>query len=110
RPELYVITGPVFGDDEKWIPKGRNGRVRVPDAYFKVIYDPRNQRALGMLLPNKKLDTDDLPNYAVAISEIEDKTGITFFAALSPRKQNLLKRSVGALWGSDSECSKDAEE
>lgn len=110
RPELYVITGPVFSGPEKWIPKGKTGRVRIPDAYFKVIYDPKSHRALGMLLPNEKLKTDDLPDYAVPISDIEDKTGITFFPALSRREQNLLKKSDGTLWGSDESCSKDTEE
>ena len=110
RTELYVITGPVFSEPERWIPKGKNGRVRVPDAYFKVIYDPKNNRALGMLLPNQKLNTEDLPDYAVPISEIEEKTGITFFPALTRRAQNLLKKSDGTLWGSDDSCSKDVEE
>jgi endonuclease G len=110
RPELYVITGPVFDDTaaERWIPSGKTGRVRVPDAFFKVIYDPTNKRALGMLLPNKKLDTADLPDYVVPISDIEEQTGITFFPALAKRQQNILKKSTSALWGADSSCTKDA--
>ena len=104
RSELYVITGPVFGDTEKWIPKGGH-RVRVPEAYFKVIYDAKNKRALGMLLPNKKLDAADLPDYAVPISDIEEQTGITFFPALTKRQQNILKKSQGALWGTSSSCN-----
>ena len=75
-----------------------------------MIYDPTNKRALGMLLPNKKLDTADLPKYAVPISEIEEQTGITFFPALSKRQQNILKKSTSALWGADSSCTKDAGE
>jgi endonuclease G, mitochondrial len=110
RKELYVVTGPVYAEDsDKWIPKG-NPRVRVPDAYFKVIYDPAQKRALGMLLPNKKLDAADLPGYTVPIAEIEKQTGIVFFPALTKRQQNLLKKSRGALWGSDSSCSKDVGE
>jgi endonuclease G len=107
RKELYIVTGPVFDDDsDKWLKK----RVRVPDSFFKVIYDAENKRALGMLLPNKKLDTDDLPKYAVPIADIEEKTGIVFFPALPKREQNLLKRSDGALWGDDDTCTKDVSE
>jgi endonuclease G len=107
RKELYVVTGPVYNDDSgKWLKK----RVRVPDAFFKVIYDAENKRALGMLLPNKKLNTADLPNYAVPISDIEEKTGIVFFPALSKRDQNLLKNSTATLWGDDDTCTKDASE
>jgi len=107
RKELYVVTGPVFEDDSsKWLKK----RVRVQAAFFKVIYDAQNKRALGMLLPNKKLNTADLPNYAVPITDIEEKTGIVFFPALTRRQQNLLKKSTGALWGTDESCSKDVNE
>ncbi|HVZ92261.1 MAG TPA: DNA/RNA non-specific endonuclease [Rhizomicrobium sp.] len=106
RPELYVITGPVFEDgDARWL-KGKS-RVRIPDAFFKVIYDPKNRRALGMLLPNRKLDTADLPDYATPIADIEEQTGIKFFPALSRREQNVLKQSAGTLWGSDDSCDKD---
>lgn len=105
RSELYVVTGPVYNDGatEHWIPKG-NKRLRVPDAFFKVIYDPAQGRALGMLLPNKKLDTANLPKYAVPIATIEQQTGIKFFTALSKRQQNLLKKSQGTLWGTDGSC------
>ncbi|GAA0548652.1 endonuclease G [Rhizomicrobium palustre] len=103
RPELYIITGPVFDEKEKWIPKGKQ-RVRVPDGFFKVIYDPTRKRALGMLLPNKALDTDTLPQYAVAIKTIEQRTGLVFFPALNKRSQTVLKSSKGILWGVDGSC------
>lgn len=108
RKELYVVTGPVFNDDGdgKWLKK----RVRVPDAFFKVIYDAENKRALGMLLPNKKLDTADLPNYAVPIADIEEKTGIVFFPALTKRQQNVLKKNAGTLWGTNDNCTTDTGE
>jgi endonuclease G len=105
--ELYVVTGPVFGDKDKSIAKGKNGPIRVPSYFFKVIYDPANNRALGMMLPNEKLKTADLPKYAVAISDIEEQTGIVFFPALSVRRQNILKSSVGNLWGTNHSCTKD---
>jgi len=103
--ELYVITGPVFGDNEKFIGPSKDRKVRVPDKFFKVIYDPVGGRALGMLLPNAKLNSADLPSYAVPISQIEEETGITFFPALSRRQQNVLKTSAGNLWQADASCS-----
>ncbi|HWA04681.1 MAG TPA: DNA/RNA non-specific endonuclease [Rhizomicrobium sp.] len=109
RPELYVVTGPVYdGDDARWLKSGN--RVRIPDAFFKVIYDPTNRRALGMLLPNRRLKTEDLPDYAVPISEIEEKTGIVFFPALTKRQQNVLKKNAGTLWGKDDSCGRDVDE
>lgn len=105
RKELYVVTGPVFYDGgEKWIPNGRSKRVRVPDAFFKVIYDPKNARALGMMLPNKKLDTADLPKYTVAIGKIEAATGIRFFPALTTRQHTVLTRSKSPYWSAGNSC------
>ncbi|HWA91911.1 MAG TPA: DNA/RNA non-specific endonuclease [Rhizomicrobium sp.] len=109
RSELYIVTGPIFGDEQKWIPSGKK-RVRVPEAFFKVIYDPTNKRALGMLLPNQKLDSADLPSYAVPISEIEERTGIVFFTKMTKRTQAVLKKSAGTLWGVDSSCDKDVDD
>lgn len=104
RSELYVVTGPVYNDTaERWLPKGGK-HVRVPDAFFKVIYDPAGGRALGMLLPNQKLDSENLPKYAVPITTIEKQTGIKFLTALTKRQQNLLKKAQGTLWGSDGSC------
>ena len=112
RPELYVVTGPVFDPDEpeRWIPDSSRQRVRVPDAFFKVIYDPAHDRALGMLLPNAKLNTKDLPGYAVAISEIEEKTGIVFFPAFTKRHNNVLKTNVSPYWRADPNCQADVSE
>jgi endonuclease G len=108
--DLYVITGPVYGDTAHWMGTDKAKRVRIPDKFFKVIFDPKHGRALGMLLDNKKLDPADLPNYAVAIRDIEEATGITFFPNLSKRQQNVLKASKGNLWGVDENCSVNVDE
>ncbi|MBV9991358.1 MAG: DNA/RNA non-specific endonuclease [Alphaproteobacteria bacterium] len=120
RPELYVVTGPVYTKaKERWLPKDgkdNNGRkdkrVRVADAFFKVIYDPTNKRALGMMLPmpDDGLDTRSLPTYAVAIDDIEEATGIVFFPKMSKRMQTVLKSSAGNLWGTNSSCTADVDE
>jgi endonuclease G len=103
--ELYVVTGPVYSGKARWM-----GKVRIPDKFFKVIFDPEHGRALGMLLDNQKLDPGDLPGYAVPIRQIEDETGIKFFAGLTARQQRLLKANKGNLWGVDDNCTADVSE
>lgn len=107
--ELYVITGPVYGGKARWMGTDKAKRVRVPDKYFKIIFDPEHGRALGMLLDNAKLDPAKLPDYAVPISQIEAETGITFFPNLSKRQQNVLKANRGNLWGVDDNCGVDVD-
>jgi endonuclease G len=108
--ELYVITGPVYGDKTHWMGSDKAKRVRIPDKYFKVIFDPAHGRALGMLLENRKLDPAKLPEYAVPISQIEAETGITFFPNLTRRQQTVLKANKGNLWGVDDNCGVNVDE
>ncbi|MFT4191911.1 MAG: DNA/RNA non-specific endonuclease [Comamonas sp.] len=46
---VYVFTGPVF--DAHYRTVGGD-RVWVPAALFKLVYDDKNQRAWGYVLPN----------------------------------------------------------
>jgi endonuclease G len=93
---IVVITGPVYGASPKKI--GKNHTVMVPEAYFKIVYDPGRERAIGFLLPHKKLPSKSHGEHVVPIRDIEDKTGLDFFPALSRRKQNLLEMNTNNVW------------
>lgn len=81
---LYIVTGPVLTQ----APKGKIGRqnkVSIPAAYFKVILDldDPEQKAIGFVLPNE-VSYDPLYKYAVSVDEVEKITGIDFFEAFLP--------------------------
>ncbi|MEO0628732.1 MAG: DNA/RNA non-specific endonuclease, partial [Bacteroidota bacterium] len=81
---LYVITGPVMTRD----PKGEIGRetkVAIPAAYFKVLLDLEDpeQKGIGFILPNQ-VSYDPLFEYATSIDEVEALTGLDFFRDLLP--------------------------
>ncbi|MEL6667971.1 MAG: DNA/RNA non-specific endonuclease [Bacteroidota bacterium] len=81
---LYVITGPVMTRD----PKGEIGRetkVAIPAAYFKVLLDLEDpeQKGIGFILPNQ-VSYDPLFEYAASIDEVEALTGLDFFGDLLP--------------------------
>lgn len=46
--ELYVVTGPIFDRDSALL----NGRVRVPSAMFKAVYDPARRQAAAYVADN----------------------------------------------------------
>lgn len=46
--ELYVVTGPIFDTHSDTL----NGRVRVPIALFKAVYDPRRRQAAAYVADN----------------------------------------------------------
>lgn len=82
---LYVITGPVLTQDPKGII-GRQNRVAIPNAYFKVLLnlDDPVPKGIGFILPNQ-VSFDPLYEYAVSIDEVEDVTGLDFFPDLMPK-------------------------
>jgi endonuclease G len=75
--QLYVVTGPVLRDDLPKIERSVNG-VSIPEQYFKVVLDLKNQRAIGFLMPNAAL-AYPLAHYAVSIDAVEEVTGLDFF-------------------------------
>lgn len=97
RGELYVYSGPIYKEgDTRTI--GRN-RVAVPGHLFKVILDPSEREALALIMPNKPLNTEDMPMYLVPVDEVEKQTGLEFFSALPPEEQERIESSKApALW------------
>lgn len=93
RNSIYIITGPVL-DKDSYPTIGNN--VAVPDAYYKVLFAPEgtdgNAQMIGFLFANEKT-TEDYPNYAVTVDEIEKLTGLDFFHALDDEIENKLESS-----------------
>ncbi len=77
--KLYVVTGPVLTKRSK-ARIGPND-VAVPHSFYKVLLDISEPelKAIAYILPNKKSD-EPLQKYAVSIDEVEELTGIDFFA------------------------------
>ncbi|WP_116125063.1 DNA/RNA non-specific endonuclease [Lewinella sp. IMCC34183] len=81
---LYVVTGPVITQPPKGYI-GRDNRVAIPTAYFKVLLDleePR-QKGIAFLIPNE-VSFRPLPEYVVSIDSVEAVTGLDFFGDLLP--------------------------
>ncbi|MDF1698180.1 MAG: DNA/RNA non-specific endonuclease [Saprospiraceae bacterium] len=101
--ELYIIAGPLL--QEKNIIKeiGYN-QVAVPDAFYKIILDltGAEKKSIAFIIPNKKSETH-LSKYVVTIDEIEELTGVDFFADfLSEELEEDLEKSIQPeLWQFD---------
>ena len=106
RETLIVMTGPIYGKSRTYVRSGDNARrILVPEAYYKIVYDPRSRRAVGFRLKNQKTSRTDLAAFIVPISQIEDETGLDFFSRLTPRRQRQIENSKGVAWGHDQNCS-----
>ena len=103
REDVVVMTGPIYGDADRRIGPATRP-IRVPAAYYKIVYDMDSGRAVGFRLDNRKHRRTELAAFVVPIAEIEEATGLDFFPALSRRRQNQLEADKGAPWGHDEAC------
>ena len=79
---IYIACGPIF---YKGKPRtiGREHKVAVPDAFFKVILcaDSRPPRAIGFIYKNTS-GNHPLDHYVNSVDQVERITGIDFFPTL----------------------------
>lgn len=84
---LVIVAGPIYKTyDRKTI--GEN-KVRVPSAFYKVIVAPylESPRGIGFVYPNMTAP-GNMQNYVMTIDDIEELTGIDFFANLPDDIEN----------------------
>ena len=97
RSELYIFTGPIYEGGIK-VTIGKN-KVAVPSHLYKIVYDPYKEEAIAFIMPNEKLDSEDMPNYIVTIREIEEKTGLDFLSNMEKNVQdNIENKKALGLW------------
>lgn len=95
--QLYVVTGPVLREGLPKIERGVN-RVSIPEYFFKVALDLDNGRAIGFILPNKKIDAP-MEAYALTADEVEQRAGLDFFRLLPEARQAALESRLDkAAW------------
>lgn len=76
--EVVIVCGPIlFRGDHKKIAKS----IVVPEAFFKVIYCPSRQKAIGFIYRN---EAGDRPkgDYVNTVDDVERITGLDFFPNL----------------------------
>ena len=87
RGVLDVVTGPLYEEqpieqlvyDKDGDGVDDNGvLVDVPSHFFKLAFDSARIEAIAFILPNRKLDTKDLPKFLQSIDDIEDRARLDF--------------------------------
>jgi len=87
---IYVVTGPVLDDCSTTI--GTNN-VCVPKYYYKVIYDPLDNKMIAFVLLNAKGE-NKLSQYVTSVDYVESITGIDFFRGLEDKLENKLESEI----------------
>jgi endonuclease G len=86
-----VITGPILTDAP--FPTIGENKVSVPSRFYKIVYDPVNQKAVAFIFKNGST-SGTLKSRATTVDEIEKITGIDFFSKLDDEPESLLEASV----------------
>lgn len=80
--EVYIVCGPIFYDGKKETIGGSK-EIWVPDAFYKVVLCMNdNPKSIGFVYPNEGKN-NPMEYYVYTVNEVENRTGIDFFCALS---------------------------
>ena len=91
---VYIVCGPILY--KKGSPKyiGKEHRVRVPEAFFKVVLagvEKGKPRVIGFIYKNTA-GYRPLDAYVNSVDEVERITGIDFFPALPDKVENSVEK------------------
>lgn len=90
---LYITTAGILENNLKTI--GFN-RVSVPNRFYKIIYNPKDQQMIAFLMPNEKI-TLPLSSYVVSVDMIEILTGIDFYPQIDDELEEKLESQISIL-------------
>lgn len=92
---IYIVTGPVLKatkEGAKMTKQIGKNRVSVPKYFYKAVYCPREQQAIGFLVPHEKSEAS-LQSFVVSIDQLEEFTGIDFFPELEDTIEQRIESS-----------------
>lgn len=85
---LIIFTGPIFSEEMEHI--GKYDDIAVPERFFKVVYSPKQNRAIAFVMENKKMP-NSWTNYATTIDKVEELTGYDFLGALDDKVEDVIE-------------------
>ncbi len=101
---LYVVTGCVVAGSSTYVYSGNGKRITVPTHYYKAMLysgghasavkanpsDKKGYMMAAFYLPhNASISTANPSSYRISVDELEQKTGIDFFANFAKRYPDL---------------------
>ncbi len=90
KNKLYIVTGGVL---TKGLSEIGVNHVDVPNYFYKIVYNPIENKMIAFVLPNKKGEKS-LKEYVVSVDMIEKLTNIDFFSQLPDQKENQLEANT----------------
>lgn len=79
---LFIVTGPML-NRPRLETIGKQNKVSVPSAFYKVIIDidEPQKKGIAFVIPHERCE-NRIENYAMSIDDLESELGFDFFADL----------------------------
>lgn len=93
KEPVYIVCGPILYKTPKYGYIGKAHRVRVPEAFFKVVLtgvESGRPRAIGFIYKNET-GNYKRDKYVNSIDEVERITQLDFFSALPDDVENVIE-------------------
>jgi endonuclease G, mitochondrial len=104
RQRIVVFTGPLYTGKLRTIsdvtPTKAGVNIAVPDAYFKIIYSPENNRVTALSISNEPHCGKSFRarEFLTSVDTIEEITGFDFLPKATPRREHLLESELHPFW------------
>ena len=92
---LYITCGPILYDTPKYGYIGTQHKIRIPDAFFKVVLtglESGNPRAIGFIYKNES-GNNKRDKYVNSVDQVERITGFDFFSALPDEIEDKIEQT-----------------
>lgn len=94
KEPVYIACGPILYKEPVYGYIGRVHKVRIPDAFFKVVLtglETGNPRAIGFIYKNTS-GNNKLDSYVNSIDQVERITGFDFFPNLPDEMEDEVEK------------------
>lgn len=89
--DVFVITGPIFGENSDTLKSG----VYIPVSFYKILVYHygygATPKSVSFVFPQDAPKDAKIMDYVTSVDEIEELAGIDFFPELSQQKQHNLE-------------------
>lgn len=95
KKHVFVICGPIFGDNPEIVTKGKERGIQIPDAFYMILLDAEKEyedvpeiHLLAYRFPQNtasNADFKDRVKFGASINDIEKATGLNFFPDFEKR-------------------------
>lgn len=94
---VYVVTGPIYNNKDKMCPLPAQPLLKIPSAYFKVIFQSDNNivRYAAFIMPQETTRRTSMCKYAADLQTVREKIGLHFLKSSSMNKDESLLKKLG---------------